>query len=72
MYFCLRLHFGSGTLLIELVNQSRFDPESFRPGSFRPISGVGRFGLGRWIVSASFLGVGCSALSRFTVVSDDL
>ena len=33
-----------------------FRPESFRPGSFRPILGVGRFGLGRWVVSASFLG----------------
>ena len=25
---------------------------SFRRGSFRPILGVGRFGLGRWVVSA--------------------
>ena len=25
---------------------------SFRPGSFQPILGVGRFGLGRWVVSA--------------------
>ena len=33
-----------------------FRPESFRPGSFRPILGVGRFGLGRWVVSANFLG----------------
>ena len=33
-----------------------FRPESFRPGSFRPILGVGRFGLGRWAVSANFLG----------------
>ena len=32
-----------------------FRPESFRPGSFRPILGVGRFGLGRWVVSANFL-----------------
>ena len=31
-------------------------PESFRPGSFRPILGVGRFGLGRWVFSANFLG----------------
>ena len=29
---------------------------SFRPGSFRPIFGVGRFGLGRWVVSANFRG----------------
>ena len=33
-----------------------FRPESFRPGSFRPILEVGRFGLGRWVVSANFLG----------------
>ena len=33
-----------------------FRPESFRPGSFRPILGMGRFGLGRWVVSANFLG----------------
>ena len=33
-----------------------FRPESFRPESFRPILGVGRFGLGRWVVSAKFLG----------------
>ena len=33
-----------------------FRPESFRPGSFRPILGVGRFGLGRWVVSANFIG----------------
>ena len=33
-----------------------FRPEWFRPGSFRPILGVGRFGLGRWVVSANFLG----------------
>ena len=33
-----------------------FRPESFRPGSFRPILGVGRFGLGRCVVSANFLG----------------
>ena len=43
------------------VNPGRFGPESFwpesfRPGSFRPILGVGRFGLGRWVVSANFLG----------------
>ena len=42
-------------------NPGRFGPgsfrsESFRPGSFRPILGVGRFGLGRWVVSANFLG----------------
>ena len=41
-----------------------FRPESFRPESFRPILGVGRFGLGRWVVSANFLGAD-SALSRF-------
>ena len=44
-----------------LTNPGRFGPgsfrpESFRPGSFRPILGVGRFGLGRWVVSANFLG----------------
>ena len=33
-----------------------FRPESFRPGSFRPVYGVGRCGLGRWVVSANFLG----------------
>ena len=33
-----------------------FRPESFRPGSFRPILGVVRFGLGRWVVSANFIG----------------
>ena len=33
-----------------------FRSESFRPGLFRPILGVGRFGLGRWVVSANFLG----------------
>ena len=33
-----------------------FRPESFRPGSFQPILGVGRFGLGRWVVSANFPG----------------
>ena len=43
------------------MNPGRFGPgsfrsESFRPGSFRPILGVGRFGLGRWVVSANFLG----------------
>ena len=38
-------HFGPGS----------FRPESFWPGSFRPILGVGRFGLGRWVVSANFL-----------------
>ena len=46
---------------IGTVNPGRFGPgsfrpESFRPGSFRPILGVGRFGLGRWVVSANFLG----------------
>ena len=25
-----------------------------RPESFRPILGVGRFGLGRWVISANF------------------
>ena len=43
------------------VNPGRFGPgsfrpESFRPGSFQPILGVGRFSLGRWVVSANFLG----------------
>ena len=37
------------------TNPGRFGPGSFRPGSFRPILGVGRFGLGRWVVSANFL-----------------
>ena len=26
-------------------------PGRFGPGSFRPILGVGRFGLGRWVIS---------------------
>ena len=30
----------------------RNESGSFRPGSFRPNLGVGRFGLGRWVVSA--------------------
>ena len=43
------------------TNPGRFGPGSFRPGSirpgsFRPILGVGRFGLGRWVVSANFRG----------------
>ena len=38
------------------MESGSFRPESFRPGSFRPILGVGRFGLGRWVVSANFLG----------------
>ena len=33
-----------------------FRPGSFRPGSFRPIFRVGRFGLGRWVVSVHFRG----------------
>ena len=33
-----------------------FRPGSFRPGSFRPIFRVGRFGLGRLVVSANFRG----------------
>ena len=37
-------------------NPRRFGPGSFQPGSFRPILGVGHFGLGRWVVSANFLG----------------
>ena len=49
------------TIIILWSNPGRFGPgsfrpESFRPGSFRPILGVGRFGLGRWVVSANFLG----------------
>ena len=43
--------FGPGSFRPE-----SFRPESFRPGSFRPILRVGRFGLGRWVVSANFLG----------------
>ena len=40
-------------------NPGRFGPGSFWPGSFRPVSfrpifRVGRFGLGRWVVSAHF------------------
>ena len=31
--------------------------ESFKPGLFRPMFGVGRFGLGSWVVSAHFQGV---------------
>ena len=43
------------------MNPGRFGPGSFRPGSFqpgsiRPILRVGRFGLGRWVVSANFRG----------------
>ena len=33
-----------------------FQPGSFWPGSFRPFFGVGHFSLGRWVVSAYFMG----------------
>ena len=38
-----------GSKLLHKV-PGRVGPGSFRPGSFRPILGVGRFGLGRWVV----------------------
>ena len=43
--------FGPGSFRPE-----SFRPESIRPGLFRPILEVCRFGLGRWVVSANFLG----------------
>ena len=46
-------------------NLGRFGPGSFRPGSFRPILGVGRFGLGRWVVSANFEGGSIRPSGRF-------
>ena len=54
-------HFTTSIFVSFFRNPGRFGPgsfrpESFRPGSFRPILGVGRFGLGRWVVSANFLG----------------
>ena len=42
-----------------------FRPKSFRPGSFRPILGVGRFGLGRWVVSANLNTVKMVALKSY-------
>ena len=42
----------SGSVRPESFRPESFRPGSFRPGSFRPILGVGRFGLGRWVLSA--------------------
>ena len=48
----LHLHSCLKSLTIHINQESG----SFWPGSFRPILGVGRFGHGRWVVSANFLG----------------
>ena len=41
---------------VVFMESGSFRPGSFRPGSFRPIFRVGRFDLGRWVVSAHFRG----------------
>ena len=35
-----------------MIQVCKMNPGRFGPGSFRPNLGVGRFGLGRWVVSA--------------------